>query len=94
MMCGRLLRPSMEEHPGLVSRWSEGLFQKVLSAYGRSLDWSLRHQRFVLLVGAAAESEDLVDNVLRALPRLFYFLYILPSAIVPAQPCECHLGIA
>jgi multidrug efflux pump len=53
MMCGRLLRPVAEEHPGRIARWTESAFQRLLTGYQHSLDWSLRHQRFVLLVGAA-----------------------------------------
>jgi multidrug efflux pump len=53
MMCGRLLRPVADEHPGWFARWTEGGFQKLLAGYRHSLDWSFRHQRFVLLVGAA-----------------------------------------
>ena len=53
MMCGRLLRPAAEEHPTRFARWTERGFQRLLTGYRHSLDWSLRHQRFVLLVGAA-----------------------------------------
>ncbi len=53
MMCGRLLRPAAEEHPGWFARWSERGFQRMLTGYRVSLDWSFRHSRFVLLVGAA-----------------------------------------
>ena len=53
MMCGRLLRPVAEQRPGSFARWTERGFQRVLDGYRHSLDWSLRHQRFVLLVGAA-----------------------------------------
>ena len=53
MMCGRLLRPVEEEKPGRLGRWSEAAFDHLLAGYRHSLDWSLRHQIFVLLVGAA-----------------------------------------
>jgi multidrug efflux pump len=53
MMCGRLLRPVAEERPTWFARWTERGFQRLLTGYRHSLDWSLRHQRFVLLVGAA-----------------------------------------
>ena len=53
MMCGRLLRPVAEVHPGRLSRWTEHGFTRLLAGYRRSLDWSLRYPRFVLLVGAA-----------------------------------------
>ncbi len=51
MMCGRLLRPAVEEHPTWFARLTERGFQRLLTGYRQSLDWSLRHQRFVLLVG-------------------------------------------
>jgi multidrug efflux pump len=53
MMCGRLLRPAVEEHPTWFARWMELGFQRLLAGYRRSLDWSFGHQGFVLLVGAA-----------------------------------------
>jgi hydrophobe/amphiphile efflux-1 (HAE1) family protein len=53
MMCGRLLRAAADEHPGRFARATEAAFQHLLTGYRHSLDWSFRHQRFVLLVGAA-----------------------------------------
>jgi multidrug efflux pump len=52
MMCGRLLRPAAQERPGWFARWTEHGFQRLLTGYRHSLDWSFRHQHFVLLVGA------------------------------------------
>ena len=51
MMCGRFLRPAHEQKPGLVARWSERGFDKLLAGYRRTLDWSFSHQTFVLIVG-------------------------------------------
>jgi multidrug efflux pump len=51
MMCGRLLKPAAEANPGLLARISERGFDGLLAGYRRTLDWSLRHQRFVLAVG-------------------------------------------
>ena len=53
MMCGRLLRPLAEERPNWFARWTERGFQRLLLGYRSTLDWSLRHHRFVLAVGAA-----------------------------------------
>ena len=50
MMCGRLLRPHGEERPGLISRVFERGFEAMLGGYKSSLEWSLRHQRFMLIV--------------------------------------------
>ncbi len=52
MMCGRMLRPASEAHPGALSRLTERGFDKLLSAYRRSLDWTFRHQPLVLTAGA------------------------------------------
>ena len=51
MMCGRILRPTHDDKPGLVARWSERGFDSLLAVYRRTLDWSLRHQTSVLIVG-------------------------------------------
>ena len=53
MMCGRLLRPASEERPNRLARWTERGFEHLLTGYRHSLDWSLRHAGFVLLVFAA-----------------------------------------
>ncbi len=53
MMCGRLLRPVNDGKPGLIGRWSERGFDRLLAGYRRSLDWTFQHQRFVLLICAA-----------------------------------------
>ena len=52
MMCGRFLRPADDQKPGLIARWSERGFDTLLAGYRRTLDWSLVHQTFVLIVGA------------------------------------------
>jgi hydrophobe/amphiphile efflux-1 (HAE1) family protein len=51
MMCGRILRPTHNDKPGVVARWSERGFDRLLAGYRRTLDWSLRHQTAVLIVG-------------------------------------------
>jgi multidrug efflux pump len=51
MMCGRLLRPTHDHKPGRLARWSEAGFDRLLAGYRRTLDWSFRHQTFVLAVG-------------------------------------------
>jgi multidrug efflux pump len=51
MMCGRLLKPAADTKPGMIARWSERGFDRLLAGYRHSLDWSFRHQRFVLAVG-------------------------------------------
>ena len=46
MLCGRLLRPSVDARPGR-------LFPILASWYQTSLDWTLRHHRLTLLVSLA-----------------------------------------
>jgi multidrug efflux pump len=53
MMCGRLLRPTYGQHPGRIARISEAGFNRVLSGYRRSLDWTFLHQPLVLVLSAA-----------------------------------------
>ncbi len=53
MLCGRLLRPAEQEHPGRIARASEAVFDWMLAGYRHSLAWTFRHQRFTLMVAAA-----------------------------------------
>src|SRR6185437_692273 len=53
MMCGRILRPASEEHPGRIARWSEAAFNAMHAGYRRSLAWTFARQTLVLLIGAA-----------------------------------------
>ena len=50
MMCSLLLRPREEHPPGRLARWSEGVFDRVLRGYDRSLTWALRWPLVMLLV--------------------------------------------
>jgi multidrug efflux pump len=50
MMCARLLKPRGVEQPGRLSRWAENVFTGMLRGYERSLAFSLRHSRLVMLV--------------------------------------------
>jgi multidrug efflux pump len=60
MMCSRLLRPHGAERgaarrrglSGFLYRLSERLFDGMRNAYGRALDWVLRHQRWVQVITA------------------------------------------
>jgi multidrug efflux pump len=49
MMCARFLRPK-DDAEGRRAGWGERAFEAILSAYGRSLAWVLRHRRLTLLV--------------------------------------------
>jgi multidrug efflux pump len=53
MMCGQILRPASDQHPGRIARISEAAFDGLLAGYRRSLDWTFRRQPLVLLVSVA-----------------------------------------
>ncbi len=50
MMCATLLKHKSQELHGGLYRWSEGIFQWILSRYESSLGWVLRHQALMILV--------------------------------------------
>ncbi len=81
MMCGRLLRPAATQHPGRIARISEAAFDAMLAGYRRSLDWTLRRQTLVLLVGAG----PLVGTI---------WLYIIvPKGFLPQQDTGVVLAV-
>ena len=53
MMCAWLLKPHSPKKPGLISRWFDGGFKRVLRAYEVSLDWALHMRWLVMLILAA-----------------------------------------
>ncbi len=73
MMCARLLRAESEEKHGRFFHFTEGLFQKLLHAYDRSLLWVLRHQRFTLAVA-----------ILTMVANVFLYIYV-PKGLLPQQ---------
>ena len=73
MMCGRLLRPTAEEHPGFIARASEHGFAALLELYRRTLAVSLRHQRAMLLLAAAT------------LGGTIWLYVIVPKGFLPQQ---------
>ncbi len=54
MICAHFLRPGVPEAPRRsLSAWLARGYSRALSAYERSLDWSLRHRRLMLAVTVA-----------------------------------------
>jgi len=49
MMCAWLLRPQSHKKPGLISRWLDNGFKRVLRSYEVSLDWAL-HMRWLIML--------------------------------------------
>ena len=81
MMCARLLRSEREEKHGRLYQASERMFQGLLHAYERGLQWVLRHQPFTLMVAIVT----LVVTIL---------LYIIvPKGLLPQQDTGLITGV-
>ncbi len=81
MLCSRLLKAKMDEHPNKFERWTEQKFEQVIAAYGRGLGWVLARVRLTLLVALAT----FVVTVL---------LYIfIPKGFFPVQDTGVIEGI-
>ena len=81
MMCGRLLRPASEEKPGLIARWGEAGFGKLLTGYRHSLGWAFHNQGFVLAIAAVT----LVGTIM---------LYVVvPKGFLPRQDTGVLLAV-
>jgi len=81
MMCARILKHVPEERQGRFYRASGRFFDRVIAAYGRTLQWVLRHQTATLMVAVAT----LVLTVL---------LYIaVPKGFFPTQDSGSIQGI-
>jgi multidrug efflux pump len=81
MMCGRLLRSAELAGTGRFARWSEAGFESLLAGYRRSLDWTLRHHRLVLLVAAAT------------LGGTVWLYLIVPKGFMPQQDTGVLVGV-
>ena len=53
MMSSRLLRHTPESEQSGFYRWTENIFKRIIGAYGRSLQWVLKHETPALLVALA-----------------------------------------
>jgi multidrug efflux pump len=82
MMCARLLRPTSEAKQGRFSRASQRALDRVIAAYGRTLQTVLRHQTLTLLIAA----------VTFALSILLYV--IVPKGFFPTEDTGAILGIS
>ncbi len=82
MMAARILRHTPEAEQTRFYHYTEGLFRRIIAAYGRSLRWVLRYQTAMLLVAAAM----LVLTVV---------LYIeIPKGFFPTQDTGIIQGIS
>ncbi len=81
MLCAKLLRQRQHDNQGAIARKSEELFNRVISEYGRLLNWVLARQPLTLLVAVAT----LVLTVV---------LYIvIPKGFFPLQDTGLVQGI-
>jgi multidrug efflux pump len=77
MMCAKMLRPLKDDHHS-----GGAFFQRVVAAYGRSLEWVFRHQTLVLATAAAT-------MIMTAM------LYVLiPKGFFPIQDTGLIQGIS
>jgi len=82
MMCAWLLRPHPVREMGAFSRWSERVNDRVIDAYGRSLDWVLDRQAATLIVAGLTVA-------------LTIYLYIaIPKGFFPVQDTGLIQGIS
>jgi len=82
MMAARILRHIPEAEQSRFYHYTEGLFKRIIAAYGRSLRWALRFQT-VMLVAAAA------------MLVLTIVLYIeIPKGFFPTQDTGIIQGIS
>jgi multidrug efflux pump len=82
MMCAKLLHRTPSEEQGRFYRWSGGVFERTIAAYGRMLNWVLDRQGATLLVAVAT----LVLTVV---------LYIvIPKGFFPVQDTGAIQGIS
>jgi multidrug efflux pump len=81
MLCAKLLRQRQHEQQGAIARKSEELFNRVISQYGRLLNWVLEHQPLTLLVAVAT----------LALTVILYV--IIPKGFFPLQDTGLVQGI-
>ena len=82
MMAARILRHEPKEQQGRIYRWSESVFDRMISFYGRTLKFVLRYQTITLLVA--------LSTLL-----LTVFLYIvIPKGFFPVQDTGVIQGIS
>ncbi|MBV9064883.1 MAG: efflux RND transporter permease subunit, partial [Methylobacteriaceae bacterium] len=82
MMCARILRHKRPSEQGWFYRKSEYAFHWVISRYGSTLQWVLRHQPLTLAITVATLAATI-------------FLYILvPKGFFPVQDTGVILGIS
>jgi multidrug efflux pump len=82
MMCSRLLRAKSDAKPGRFYDASERVFNRVITFYGRTLQWVLKRQGATLLVAAAM------------LVLTIWLYIIVPKGFFPVQDTGVIQGIS
>jgi multidrug efflux pump len=82
MMCAKLLRHTPPERQGRLYHWSEGVFDRTIAAYGRTLRVVLKHQPATLAVAAAT----------LVLTAILYV--VVPKGFFPVQDTGVIQGIS
>jgi multidrug efflux pump len=73
MMCARLLRSHADRPRGRLYRAGEWVFDRIQGGYARSLSWSLRYRRTVLLIATVT------------LGLTAYLFVVIPKGFFPQQ---------
>jgi multidrug efflux pump len=81
MMCSRLLKPEDKSKHGRLYLATDRMFQGLLDAYDRSLQWVLRHQAFTLTVA------------LVTMATTIWLYIIIPKGLLPEQDTGLIIGV-
>ncbi|MGE5270366.1 MAG: MdtB/MuxB family multidrug efflux RND transporter permease subunit [Thiohalocapsa sp.] len=82
MLCARLLRHRRPDEMSAIARRSQAWFDRVVAAYGRTLDLVLDHQGLTLLVALAT------------LALTVFFYIVIPKGFFPVQDTGLIQGIS
>ncbi|MDE2422044.1 MAG: multidrug efflux RND transporter permease subunit [Gammaproteobacteria bacterium] len=80
MMCSRLLRPVSERKHGRFYHLTEGVFNRLLAGYRRSLQWALLHRAVMLIILFITVSLNV------------YLYMIIPKGFFPQQDTGRIMG--
>jgi hydrophobe/amphiphile efflux-1 (HAE1) family protein len=81
MMCARLLKSEDQTKHGRLYLLTDRMFQGMLDAYDRSLQWVLRHQGFTLGVA------------IMTMVATIWLYVIVPKGLLPAQDTGVIIGV-
>jgi multidrug efflux pump len=82
MMCAKLLRHRRPEEQSRLYHASERAFERVIAAYGRTLEWVLGHQTATLVVAVGT------------LAMTVWLYIVIPKGFFPVQDTGVIIGIS